>query len=92
VHEISQLHLPLRTDVLSGWDPVRRINEEEHKDFTVAGFLWVDKSEKWDSVLVEVGRAWMPVLIGFWDVLERSHGGFEMLPEIFRELENLISR
>lgn len=60
--EISQPLLS-RTDIRSERDPVRRTNEEEHKDFAVAGLLWVDKSEGLDLTLTEIGRAWVLALI-----------------------------
>lgn len=48
MHEISEPLLLLEIDDRSERDPVRRINEAEHKDFAVAGLLWVDKSERLD--------------------------------------------
>jgi len=60
--KISQ-PLLLRTDIRSERDPVRRTNEEEHKDFAVAGLLWVDKSEGLDLTLIKICRAWVLVLI-----------------------------
>ena len=60
--EISQPLLS-RTDIRSERDPVRRTNKEEHKDFAVAGLLWVDKSEGLDLTLTEIGRAWVLALI-----------------------------
>ena len=52
--EIGQPILLLGSDVCSGGNSERRIDEEEHEDFTVARFLRVGESEGLDLVLVEV--------------------------------------
>ena len=46
----------LRTDVCSGRNPVRRVDEEEYEDFAVTGLLWINELERLDLVLVEVGE------------------------------------
>jgi len=65
MREICQPFLLLGSDVCSGGNPERGIDEEEYEDFAVPGFLWIGESEGLDLVLVEVGER--DAAIGFGD-------------------------
>ena len=65
MREIGQPFLLLRSDVGSGRNSERRIDEEKYEDFAVPGFLWVSEAEGLDLVLVEVWEC--DAAVGFGD-------------------------
>ena len=79
VREISQ-PLLLKTDVRSRGNLVRRIDGGEHQDFAVARLLWVDKLERLDLVLVEIGNSAQRSLLvsnhSITSPVSRTHGEY----------------
>ena len=70
MRELGQPLLLLRGNVCGRGDPERGIDEEEHEDFSVPGFLWIDETDGLDLVLVQVWEC--DAAVGFGDYVPDS--------------------